>query len=200
MNSSQPTVDPAHSPVPKPRLTSSQVKRAGQNVRGMVISVVATLAIALVVILLNPPSEAEPYDPNVDVATTAQQADAVAGFTAAAPEVPADWTANYARWNGAGRDQVEFWEAGYLTTEQEFVGFKQTVQANPTWLSQQMDNAPATGTRAVDGTQWDLYEPIDGDIHLVGEVEGTTVLISASGGLDDLDTVAAAIQHDLKEG
>ncbi len=200
MNSPQPTVDPAPAPAPKPRLTSSQVKRAGQSAQGMVISVLATLGIALVVILLNPPTEAEPYDPDVDVVAAAAQAGDIAGFTPAAPEVSEDWTANYARWNGAGVDQVEFWEAGFLTTQQDFVGFKQTAQANPTWLSQQMANAPATGTRSVDGHQWDLHEPADGDIHLVGEVAGTTVLITASGGLDDLDTVAAAIQQDLEEG
>lgn len=166
----------------------------------MVLSVLATLAIALVVVLLNPRNADQAYDPQVDVPTTAEQATATAGFTATAPAVPADWTANYARWNGAGTDQVEYWEAGYLTAEEDFAGFKQTTQANPTWLSQQMDNAPATGTRAVNGTQWELYEPADGDRHLVGEVDGTTIMVSSSGDLDDLDTLASAIQQDLEEG
>lgn len=200
MTSPQPTADPAGSPAPKPRLSQSQAKRAGQSSRGMVLSVLATLAIALVVVLLNPRNADEPWDPNVDVAVTAEQVTASAGFTATAPAVPEDWTANFARWNGAGTDQVEFWEAGFLTAEEDFAGFKQTTQANPTWLSQQMDNAPATGTRSVDGTQWDLYEPADGDRHLVGEVDGTTIMVSSSGGLDDLDTLATAIQQDLEEG
>ncbi|MGM7669443.1 DUF4245 domain-containing protein [Microbacterium sp. A93] len=200
MTSPQPTADPAGSPAPKPRLTQSQAKRAGQSSRAMVLSVLATLAIALMVVLLNPRNADEPYDPNVDVAVIAEQATATAEFTATAPAVPEDWTANFARWNGAGTDQVEFWEAGYLTADQDFAGFKQTTQANPTWLSQQMDNAPATGSRSVDGTQWDLFEPTDGDRHLVGEVDGATIVISSSGDLGDLDTLASAIQQNLEEG
>lgn len=166
----------------------------------MVLSVLATLAIALVVVLLNPVNAERDYESTVDVAATAEQATATAGFTAVAPAVPEGWSANYARWNGAGTDQVEFWEAGYLTAEEDFAGFKQTAQSNPTWLSQQMDNAPATGTRSVDGTRWDLYEPADGDRHLVAELGGTTVLVSGSGDLEDLDILASAIQQDLKEG
>ncbi|MEV4900760.1 DUF4245 domain-containing protein [Citricoccus sp. NPDC055426] len=200
MTSPQPTADPAGAPAPKPRLTQSQAKRAGQSSRAMVLSVLATLGIALLVVLLNPPNAERERESTVDVATTAEQASATAGFTATAPAVPEDWSANFARWNGAGTDQVEFWEAGYLTTEEDFAGFKQTTQANPTWLSQQMDNAPATGTRSVDGTQWDLFEPVDGDRYLVGEVDGTTIVVSSSGALDDLDTLASAIQHDLQEG
>lgn len=164
----------------------------------MVLSVLATLAIALVVVLLNPPNAVQERESTVDVATTAEQASATAGFTAVAPVAPEDWTANYARWNGAGTDQVEVWEAGYLTAEEEFVGFKQTAQSNPTWLSQQMENAPATGTRSVDGTQWDLHEPADGDRHLVTEIGGTTVLVSGSGDLKDLDTLASAIQQAIQ--
>ncbi|WMY79612.1 DUF4245 domain-containing protein [Citricoccus sp. I39-566] len=200
MTSPQPSADPAGSPAPKPRLTQSQAKRAGQSSRAMVLSVLATLAIALVVVLLNPVNAERDYESTVDVAATAEQATATAGFTAVAPAVPEGWSANYARWNAAGTDQVEFWEAGYLTAEEDFAGFKQTAQSNPTWLSQQMDNAPATGTRSVDGTRWDLYEPADGDRHLVAEVGGTTVLVSGSGDLEDLDILASAIQQDLKEG
>ncbi|MEW1980894.1 DUF4245 domain-containing protein [Citricoccus sp. NPDC079358] len=201
MTSPQPEADPAASsattPAPKPRLTQKQAQRAGQSARAMVITVLATLAIALLVVLLNPSSTDETYERTVDVAATAEQASATAGFPAVAPRVPADWNANFARWNGAGVDQVEFWEAGYVTAGDDFAGFKQTVQSNPTWLSQQMDNAPLTGTRSVDGTTWDLYEPADGDRHMVAELDGTTILISGSGDLAALDTLAAAIQDSI---
>jgi hypothetical protein len=195
-----PTRDPAPSPAPKPRLTQKQAKRAGQSAQAMVLSVLATLAIVLLVVLMNPGSTKQTYDRSVDVATTAEQASATAGFTAVAPAVPEDWDANYARWNAAGTDQVEFWEAGYVTAGEDFVGFKQTAQANPTWLSQQMDSAPQTGTRSVQGTTWDLHEPADGDRHLVTELDGTTLIVTGSGDLTVLDTLAAAIQQDLKEG
>lgn len=183
----------------KPRLTPKQAKRAGQSARAMVVSVLATLGIALLVILINPPSTEQTYDRDLDVQTIARQATDTAGFTATAPEVPEDWDANYARWNAAGVDQVEFWEAGYVTAEEDFAGFKQTAQANPTWISQQISNAPLTGSRTVDGTVWDLHEPADGDRHLVTELDGTTVIVTGSGELSVMDTLAAAIQQDLEK-
>jgi hypothetical protein len=191
---------PSSAPAPKPRLTPKQAKRAGASARAMVVAVLATLAIALVVVWMNPGSTRQTYERHVDVATTAGQASATAGFTATAPAVPEDWEATYARWNAAGVDQVEFWEAGYVTGGEEFVGFKQTAQSNPTWLSQQIDNAPQTGTRSVDGTTWQLHEPADGDRHLIAELAGTTVIVTGSGDLADLDTLASAIQRDLTEG
>ncbi|QCU78650.1 DUF4245 domain-containing protein [Citricoccus sp. SGAir0253] len=191
--------EPAPSSAPKPRLTQKQVTRASQSAGPMVISVLATLALALLVVFINPGSTDRTYRPDVDVPTVARQATATAGFRAVAPEVPEGWTANYARWNAAGSDRVESWEAGYVTPEEDFAGFTQTAQANPTWLSQQMDNAPRTGTRSVDGTTWELHEPRDGDRHMVAELGGTTVIVTGSGDLGVMDTLASAIQKDLQE-
>jgi hypothetical protein len=183
----------------KPRLTPKQVKRASQSARAMVISVLATLGIALLVVLLNPGSTEQTYDRDVNVPAAAEQATATAGFTATAPDVPEGWEATFARWNAAGADQVEFWEAGYVTDQNDFAGFKQTAQANPTWVSQQIRNAPLTGSRTVDDASWDLHEPANGDSYLVTELDGTTVIISGSGDLSVMDTLARAIQQDLKE-
>jgi hypothetical protein len=183
----------------KPRLTPKQVKRASQSSRAMVVSVLATLGIALLVVLLNPGSTEQTYERDVNVPAAAEQATATAGFTATAPDVPEGWEATFARWNAAGADRVEFWEAGYLTDQNDFAGFQQTAQANPTWVSQQIRNAPLTGSRTVDGTSWDLHEPANGDSYLVTELDGTTVIVSGSGELSVMDTLAQAIQQDLKE-
>jgi Protein of unknown function (DUF4245) len=183
----------------KPRLTPKQVKRASQSARAMVVSVLATLGIALLVVLLNPGSTEQTYERDVDVPAAAEQASATAGFTATAPDVPEGWEATFARWNAAGADRVEFWEAGYVTGQNDFAGFQQTAQANPTWVSQQIRNAPLTGSRTVDGTSWDLHEPADGDSYLVTDLDGTTVIVSGSGDLSVMDTLAHAIQQDLKE-
>ena len=64
-------------PAPKPRLTEKQAKRAGQSAMAMVLSVLATLAVALMVYFLNPGSTAETYERPVDVDAVATQATAV---------------------------------------------------------------------------------------------------------------------------
>ncbi|MEU3846989.1 DUF4245 domain-containing protein [Micrococcus terreus] len=182
------------SPAPKPRLTEKQAKRAGQSAMAMVLSVLATLAVALMVYFLNPGSTAETYERPVDVDAVATQATAGLDYTALSPEVPEDWRATYARLRSGGADQVPAWEAGYVTGQEEFVGLTQTDQSNPTWLSQTVKGAPNAGQVSVGGTAWALHEPVEGDRHLVGELEGTTVVISGSGELSDLEQMATALQ------
>lgn len=182
------------SPAPKPRLTEKQAKRAGQSAMAMVLSVLATLAVALMVYFLNPGSTAETYERPVDVDAVATQATAGLDYTALSPEVPEDWRATYARLRSGGADQVPAWEAGYVTGQEEFVGLTQTDQSNPTWLSQTVKGAPNAGQVSVDGIAWALHEPAEGDRHLVGELEGTTVVISGSGELSDLEAMATALQ------
>lgn len=182
------------SPAPKPRLTEKQAKRAGQSAMAMVLSVLATLAVALMVYFLNPGSTAETYERPVDVDAVATQATAGLDYTALSPEVPEGWRATYARLRSGGADQVPAWEAGYVTGQEEFVGLTQTDQSNPTWLSQTVKGAPNAGQVSVDGIAWALHEPAEGDRHLVGELEGTTVVISGSGELSDLEAMATALQ------
>ncbi|WP_431861927.1 DUF4245 domain-containing protein [Micrococcus terreus] len=181
-------------PAPKPQLTEKQAKRAGQSALAMVLSVLATLAVALMVYFLNPGSTAETYERPVDVDAVATQATAGLDYTALSPEVPEDWRATYARLRSGSADQVPAWEAGYVTGQEEFVGLTQTDQSNPTWLSQTVKGAPNAGQVSVDGIAWALHEPAEGDRHLVGELEGTTVVISGSGELSDLEAMATALQ------
>ena len=181
-------------PAPKPRLTEKQAKRAGQSAMAMVLSVLATLAVALMVYFLNPGSTDETYERTVDVDAVAAQATAGLDYTALSPDVPEDWRATYARLRSGGADQVPAWEAGYVTDLDQFVGFTQTDQSNPTWLSQTVKGAPNAGQVSVDGTAWALHEPMEGDRHLVGELEGTTVVITGSGELTDLEQMATALQ------
>lgn len=161
----------------------------------MVFSVLATLGVVLLVVFLNPGSTEETFDRNVDVSAVAAQSSPDADHPVMAPDVPDDWSANYARWRSGGADQVPYWEAGYVTGAEEFVGFVQTAQPNPTWLSQRLDGAPNTGMRAVDGVRWELHEPAQGHRHLVGELGGTTVIVTGSGELADLDRLAQALQE-----
>lgn len=191
------TTDPQASPdapAPKPQLTEKQAQRAGQSAQAMVLSVLATLAVALMVYFLNPGSTEETFDRPVDVDAVAAQASAGLDYTALSPDVPQDWTATFARLRSGGADRVPAWEAGYVTAQEQFVGITQTDQSNPTWLSQAVKGAPNAGQVAVAGTSWDLHEPVEGDRHLVGELDGTTVVITGSGELSDLEQMATAVQ------
>lgn len=181
------------SPAPKPRLTEKQAKRAGQSAIAMLIAVLVTMGVVLIINFLNPTSKPDTFERPVDVDSVATQATDAVDYTALSPQVPEGWRATYARLRSAGGDGVATWEAGYVTGAEQFVGFTQTDEANPTWIAQAVQAAPQAGTVVVNSTPWTLYEPQDGDKHLVAELADTTLVIRGSGELADLETMAAAL-------
>lgn len=155
---------------PKPQLTKSQSDRAKQTGKAMLYSVLATLVIVLAFMALNPRGEHD-YDPGVDVAKTAQELDGTAEFTPASPEVPEDWRANYARWHTGASDDIPYWEAGYLTDDEQFFGFAQTAHANTLWINEQIKEGEPDGTVQVAGTEFDMYVDEQDHRYMVGNID-----------------------------
>jgi hypothetical protein len=193
-----PSPDPTGGPA-KPVLTAAQAKRANQSLKGMVISVLLTVAVAVPVIALNPGSTENTYKRDIDVAAVANQAAAAADFTPVAPELPGGWYPNFARWNSGSADGIDYWEAGFVTADEGFVWLRQTGDANPTWIAQYTDGAPVTGVRTVDGTDWELRDK-QGKRTLVLERGGSTVLITAESSWEELDAAARAVTKSLEAG
>ncbi|GAB4099054.1 DUF4245 domain-containing protein [Sinomonas halotolerans] len=185
------------SPV-KPVLSQAAAKRANASVIGMVMALVVSVLAILPVVLLNVAPKGEVTRPAADVTAVARNAAPVAGFEPAAPELPAGYSANYARWNPAGADGVAHWDVGWTTPQQQFVSLVQTASANPTWLLTEVKQAPVTGTRTVAGVDFTLYDRPGTEKSLVAEVGGTTVVLSGSAGFDELDAVAAAVIGSLR--
>ncbi|WP_164520327.1 DUF4245 domain-containing protein [Specibacter cremeus] len=189
---------PPEMPSVKPVISAAAAKRANASVIGMILAMLATVAIVLVVVGLNPQKNATSYIQPVDVAAVAGQAAPVAGFAPAAPHLPAGWRANYARWNGAnGPGAVAYWDVGNLTPHDTFIALRQTDRANPTWLAGQTGNAPVTGTRQVAGTTWELRDDGSGSRSLVATINHTTVILTGKADFVDFDALAAATSRML---
>ncbi|GAA3703440.1 hypothetical protein GCM10023081_44800 [Arthrobacter ginkgonis] len=180
----------------KPVLTPSQAKRANQTLKGMIISVVLTLLVALPVIAMNPANREGTYKRDINVSEVAAQAAQAADFTPVAPVMPEGWYANFARWTSAGADGVAFWEVGFVTTREGFIWMRQTSDANPSWIAQQTDFAPVTGVRTVDGTDWELRDK-SGNRTLLLERNGATVMLTGESSFEDLDEAARAVMKAL---
>ena len=176
-----------------PVLTPKQAKRANATVVGMLMAVAATIAVFLPIILLNPTHTAQTYQRNIDVAAVAAQAEADAGYFPAAPDLPAGWTSNFARWNGSARDGVDTWEVGYLTADKGFIQLTQTAEGNPTWINQQLDGATVSGERRIAGVPWELLDNKDGSTALSTEIDGSTLILSGEADLAEFDILAAAV-------
>ncbi|MFD1213918.1 DUF4245 domain-containing protein [Arthrobacter sp. GCM10027362] len=205
-----PAVSPASGPGPdpvqppdelavKPILTPKQAKRANQTIKGMVISVLLTVAAVIPVVLLNPGSKPETYHRDIDVPGVARQAEPAAGYLPVVPEVPGGWSSNYARWNAGGTAKVPAWEAGYLTADGHHIALVQTNKANPTWLAQATGEAPVTGQRRIGGADWELRDRGTGDKSLVLEEAGYTIVLKGAAELAEFDTLGAAVADALDD-
>ncbi|MCG2620603.1 DUF4245 domain-containing protein [Arthrobacter sp. I2-34] len=199
-----PAVPPAstsgHQPAPapdglpfKPVLTAKQAKRANQTIKGMVISVLLTVAVVIPVVLLNPGSKPETYHRNIDVPAVALEAKAAAGYLPVVPAMPEGWSANYARWTTGGSAQVAAWEAGYLTPGGHHIALTQTDKANPTWLADATGQAPVTGQRRIGGADWQLRDSGSGSKSLVLEESGYTIVLAGGADLDEFDALGTAV-------
>lgn len=183
----------AEEPAVVPVLTPAQAKRANSTVIGMLLALGVSIAVFLPVVLLNPTSKPGSYDRNVDVPAAAGQARDVAGYLPLAPELPEGWSVNFARWNAGGADAVPYWEVGYLTPSQEFIGLTQTSAANPTWLADLTGQAPVTGERSIAGRSWQLRDAAKAEKSLVGTVGTTTVVLKGSADFAEFDVIGSAI-------
>ncbi|MBG6217241.1 hypothetical protein IWX75_001695 [Arthrobacter sp. CAN_A6] len=190
---------PSGEPAVRPVLTPAQAKRANSTVIGMLIAIGVTLAVVLPVYFLNPTYTAETYQRDVNVEMVARQSAGDAGYLPAAPELPEGWTSNFARWTGGAGDGVNYWEVGYLSANRGFIQLTQTDQANPTWISQRLDKAQVSGTRVINGVEWELLDSPDGDTALTTEFQGKTIILDGEAELAEFDVLGGATLEKIED-
>ncbi|PQZ91046.1 hypothetical protein CQ018_13835 [Arthrobacter sp. MYb227] len=172
-----------------PVLTPSQAKRANQTLKGMIISVVLTVAVALPIIFINPASKAETYRQPVDISAVASQAAADAVFTPWAPALPEGDYVNFARWLTGNIDGIKYWEFGVVTHDDKFVWVRQTGDVNPSWLATVTDNAVPAGEHLVDGVAWELRKKDKSQV-LLSTIGTSTIVLSSESGIETLEALA----------
>lgn len=187
------------SPTPpvKPVIAAGAAKRANASVIGMLLAMFSTVAIVLTIVWLNPEPKADAYRQDIDVAAVAGHAADTAGFVPVTPALPDGWSANYARWNPPGADGVSFWDVGYVTNNDTFIALRQSITANPTWTANLANDAPVTGTRTIDGRDWELRDKPKGDRSLVLTSGNTTIVLTGAADFKDFDILAAGATSQL---
>lgn len=180
-----------------PQITTKQAQRLHTPARAMVISMAVLVLLALPFFLLQPRPDGQTYRPQVNVAQEASYASDVANFTALAPELGEEYSPNFARWQGNTADGVDRWEAGWVTPSSRFIELIQTDQANPTWLADVVDQAPATGQREAHGVNWEMRQKENDSGQVtrswVGELDGSTVVLTGTGSEAEFDHLAQAV-------
>ena len=181
----------------RPVIPAAAAKRANASVIGMIIALALSIGAFLPIILMNPSPKSDGYRPDIDVSAAARNATDVAGFTPVAPDTGRTFRPNYARWEAGTASGVPSWEVGYITPKESFIGLIQTRAANPTWLLQQTQNAPVTGSRNAGGQEWELRDTGKGEKSLVLEYRGTTVILSGAAQLDEFAILADAVVKSM---
>jgi len=183
------------------RAESSRRHRANQTLLNLLLAIGASLAIVAVLVLVvvrpGPSDDAN----RVDYRHTAAQAHAVVSTPLAAPELPAGWWANRAELSRPS-DQVASWQIGFISPASRYVGLVQGIDADPTWVADQVAKLQPTGSHRYGGLTWRVYDHRDagGDVAyaLVTTSGRSTIVLAGSTATDaEFATVATAIGRDL---
>lgn len=185
------------------KAANSRKYRASKTVNNLVYALLVTLAAVVILVLLVPRSDT-PVDREVDYLSVAEQVQSGVDEPLAAPVLPASWRANAATWRSGGSDGVSSWYIGLLTPKNDYIGLTQAMDANPTWVADQLATAAATDTITLDGVTWDVYRnPAPAgdrgnfEVALVTEAGDSTYLLIGTASDQELAVLAGALAENI---
>lgn len=177
-------------------------RRANQTTFNLVLALLASLGIValLIAVVVRP----EGSLPTVDYPQVGADAQGSLDAPLAVPELPADWTANRAELVTDPADGVARWEIGFLTPDGEYIALTQGVDANDSWVADQVRSARASATQNFGGLTWDVYDrrdvPDPGNVEyaLVTTSGASTIVLGGTASDAEFAVLATAVAEDLR--
>jgi hypothetical protein len=176
-------------------------RRANQTTFNLVLALIASLGIVLFLVVVVVRPEMEPR--TVDYQQIGADAQTGIDEPLAAPDLPDGWSANRAELVAAPADGVARWEIGFLTPDGQYIGLVQGIDANPSWVADQVRSAPAVGTERIGGLAWDAYDrreiddPGNVEYALVTTAGASTIVLGGTASDQEFAVLAAAIAEEL---
>lgn len=137
---------------------SSRNHRLNQTALNLVLAIVASVGIVLLLVLGVVRTNGNQLQ-TVDYLKVAADAQRQVTTTLVAPKLPSGWTSNSAQIRPAGADGVQSWYVGLVTPDKQgFISITQGLDANPTWVSNQVEQNTKTSERDVGGLEWSIYD------------------------------------------
>jgi hypothetical protein len=135
------------------------------------------------ILMSNPGSPG--IDP-VDYTAIAAEAQPAVDKQLLAPALPEHWQANRAELQTGG-DGVTVWRINFLTPSGEFLGLKQGIDGNPSWLFEQLQGTDETGSTTIERLRWTLHEgPENGNLaHAMSATDGDSIVVLYGTASDD---------------
>lgn len=186
---------------------NSRDYRQSKTLHSLLIALGGSLLILAIIVAFVPRSDA-PIERDVDFAQVAASAQTSMPVPLAVPKVPEDWTSNAAELRGGGADGVASWYVGLITggDSPQYIGLTQALDANPTWLAQQLGQSSASGTVDLGGVTWTVFDNRgrSGDFGnaqyaLEAESGRSTYIVAGSATPDEIQQVASSIASNVLE-
>jgi hypothetical protein len=182
--------------------------RRRQTVNNLIYSLLATVALVIVIVLMVPRAQPDVHS-NVDYAKTAAQGAGVEPDPLLTPELPSSWTSNSAELRQQTQDRVDEWYIGLITPSKQYIGLVQGFDANQTWTSEQVANTHPVSTTTINGITWSIYDNRDtsrdvGDAkYALSTTQGaSTVVLYGTASNTEFQTLAKSVStqlvHDVK--
>ena len=177
--------------------------RRHQTVNNLVYSLLATVALVVVIVLMVPRATPAPVK-TVDYAQIAKQGAGVEPDPLLVPDLPKSWSSNSAQLRQQTDDHVDAWYIGLITPSQQYIGLLQGFDANATWLSEQVSNTNPVGKATLDGITWHIYDNRnasrdvgDAQYALVTEQGASTVVLYGTASNNEFDRLADSVSKQL---
>lgn len=181
---------------------SSRNHRLNQTTKNLVLAIIASVGIVLVIVLIVPRSNGSQLK-SVDYLHVASQAQQQVSEHLAAPRLPSGWKSNDAEIKPKGADGVQTWYIGLITPDTQFIGVTQGLEANATWVSDQLDQTAQTTVTTLDGVSWDVYDRRSQSdtgnfaYAMVATIGKSTLVLSGTASTKQFDLVAERAARDL---
>lgn len=172
-------------------------RRANQTAFNLVLALIASLGIVLflVVVVVRPEMEPRTVDYRAAGASAASSFD----VPLVVPDLPEAWTANRAEAALDASDGVARWDIGFLTPGGDYIELTQGVDANPSWVSDQVSGAASSQTVRLGGATWEVYDRRDvadaGNVEyaLVATRGASTIVLSGTADDTEFGELAEAV-------
>ena len=182
---------------------NSRLYRSRKTINNLVYSLLVTVGLVAAVYFLVPRADGEP-NWQVDYVAQSEIASQSLGEPLLVPAMPEQWRANAAELRNATNGQVTSWYIGFITPKDKFIAFNEAFDANETWISNELKDYPATGTKNIDGQEWTVYDNRSykdaGNVQyaLVTTSGRSTVVLFGTAVDAEFDQLATSITADLR--
>jgi hypothetical protein len=171
-------------------------RRANQTTFNLVLALLASLAIVafLVAVVVRP----EMSPPTVDYRQAGEGAQSV-DERFLVPDLPEDWAANRSEVSTDPSDGVVRWETGFLTPGGDFIAVVQGIEANDSWIADQVVDARSDDDIRIGGLDWEVYDRRDVDdpgnhaYMLVTTADAVTVVLYGTATDGEFEQLASAV-------